>query len=136
MQGNMIASPNAPSYYPDVSSTLPAWRNTLTHFIVVESWSDGMSREAIDVVYRDITYNKTDPLRQLSPETGAYFNEPDSFEPRWQEAFFGENYGRLRKIKEKYDPKNVLWCQRCVGSEALEEQPNGQLCRPGGGYDS
>jgi hypothetical protein len=125
----MIASPNTPSYYPDVSSVLPAWRNTLTHFIVVESWRDGIPREAIQAVYSDITYNKTELLRKLSPETGAYFNEPDSFEPNWQKAFFGENYGRLRKIKEKYDPKNVLWCLRCVGSEALEEQLDGRLCQ-------
>ncbi|KAJ4377988.1 hypothetical protein N0V83_000818 [Neocucurbitaria cava] len=126
--GHMIAHPDAPTYYPDVISMNPAWRNTIAHLIVVEGWQDGMPQSIIDAVYDDITYNKTEALRKLSPETGAYFNEPDSYEPEWQQAFFGEHYDRLRSIKEKYDPYNVFWCRRCVGSEALIEQPDGRLC--------
>lgn len=124
----MIASPNDPSYYPEVISMNPAWRNTLTHFIPILTWRDGISRSLIDTVYRDITVNKTQPLRDLSPETGAYFNECDSYEPEWQEAFWGKNYAKLKAIKKKVDPKNVLWCRHCVGSEALEEQEDGRLC--------
>lgn len=126
--GHMIAHPDTPTYYPDVISMNPAWRNTIAHLIVVEGWQDGMPQSIIDAVYDDITYNKTEALRKLSPETGAYFNEPDSYEPEWQQAFFGEHYDRLRSIKEKYDPHNVFWCRRCVGSEALIEQPDGRLC--------
>lgn len=125
----MIASPDTPSYYPGASSVNPVWRNTLSHFIIVESWFDGMPRAMIDATYQDITKNKVQALRELSPETGAYFNEPDSYEPEWQEAFFGQNYGRLLGVKRKYDPKNVLWCRRCVGSEALVEKKDGSLCR-------
>lgn len=127
----MIASPNTPSYYPSVISMNPAWRNTLTHFIVVEGWPDGIARPAVESVYRDVTA-KAQKLRDLSPETGAYFNEPDSYEPEWQHAFFGENYGKLKKIKEKYDPETVLWCRRCVGSEALVEETDGKLCAASG----
>lgn len=126
----MIAHPEEPTYYPSAISMNPAWRDTLVHFIVVEGWPDGISQPLIDSVYRDITANKTEPLRKLSPETGAYFNECDSYEPEWQEAFFGKNYARLREIKEKFDPGNVLWCRRCVGSEALVEKEDGRLCRP------
>jgi len=113
----------------------PAWRRTLAHFIVVETWRDGIAQDLIRKVYDDITYNKTEPLRKLSPDTGAYFNEADSYEPEWQNAFFGKHYKRLKEIKEKYDPKNVLWCRRCVGSEALVEQNDGTLCKPRGGYE-
>lgn len=112
----------------------PAWRNTLVHLIVVSSWSDGMSQTLIDSVYHDITYNKTEALRKLSPDTGAYFNEADSYEPRWQQAFFGEHYPRLLEVKRKYDPGNVLWCRRCVGSEALSEMSDGNLCALGYGH--
>ncbi|CAO2647653.1 Nn.00g085750.m01.CDS01 [Neocucurbitaria sp. VM-36] len=126
--GHMIAHPDAPTYYPDVISMNPAWRNTVTHLVIVEGWRDGMPLPVIDAVYQDITYNKTESLRKLSPETGAYFNEADSYEPEWQRAFFGEHYDRLISIKEKYDPHKVLWCRRCVGSEALIEQPDGRLC--------
>lgn len=107
----------------------PAWRNTLTHLVVVSSWPDGTAQSIIDSVYADITHNKTEALRQFSPDTGAYFNEGDSCEPEWQQAFFGENYAWLKRIKEKYDPRNVLWCWKCVGSEALVEQPDGRLCK-------
>ncbi|KAJ4299023.1 hypothetical protein N0V90_004267 [Kalmusia sp. IMI 367209] len=125
--GHMIASPDTPSYYPSAISMNPVWRNTLTHFIVVEGWPDGIAQPVIDSVYRDVT-SKVQKLRDLSPETGAYFNEPDSYEPEWQHAFFGENYERLKEAKEKYDPENVLWCRRCVGSEALVEEASGRLC--------
>ena len=107
----------------------PAWRNTLVHLIVVSGWPDGIPRPLIDAVYNDITQKKTAALRKLSPDTGAYFNEADSYEPEWQKSFFGEHYGELKAIKKKYDPENVLWCRRCVGSEALVEQADGGLCR-------
>lgn len=128
----MIASPNEPSYYPSVISMNPAWRNALVHFIVVEGSPDGIAQPAIDSVYRDITEKKIQPLRDLSPETGAYFNEPDSYDPQWQHAFFGDNYARLEEVKRRYDPGNVLWCRRCVGSEALVERSDGRLCSAGG----
>ncbi|KAF2472525.1 FAD binding domain-containing protein [Lindgomyces ingoldianus] len=132
--GHMIASPKPPDYYPEVISMHPAWRNTLVHLIAVEGWLDGIAQSRIKAVYDDITYNKTEPLRKLSPDTGAYFNECDAFEPEWQQAFFGDNYARLRKIKGKYDPNGILWCRRCVGSEDWIEQRNGRLCRAGHNY--
>ncbi|KAF2638743.1 FAD-binding domain-containing protein [Massarina eburnea CBS 473.64] len=128
--GHMIASPNLPSYYPNSISMNPAWRKTLTHLIVVEGWPDGIAQSLIDSVYRNVT-EKVQRLRDLSPETGAYFNEPDSYEPQWQHAFFGQNYARLLEIKKKVDPGNLLWCSRCVGSEALVEAGDGRLCRSG-----
>jgi hypothetical protein len=125
----MIASPNQPSYYPEIISMNPAWRESLVHLIVAEGWQDGIAQSLIDSVYKDITA-KVQHLRDLSPETGAYFNEPDSYEPQWQHAFFGDNYAKLIQIKKKVDPYNLFWCRRCVGSEALIEQSNGKLCRP------
>lgn len=129
----MIASPKEPSYYPSVISMNPAWRNTLTHLIIAEVWPDGIAQPLIDSVYRDVT-TKAQKLRELSPETGAYFNEPDSYEPEWQHAFFGENYEKLKEVKSKYDPENILWCRRCVGSEALVEEEDERLCVAGGSY--
>ena len=126
----MIASPNTPSYYPSAISLNPAWRNTLTHLVVVEGWPDGVAQPFIDSTYRDVSA-KVQKLRELSPETGAYFNEPDSYEPEWQPAFFGEHYDKLKEVKIKYDAGNVLWCRRCVGSEALVEKIDGRLCAAG-----
>ena len=125
----MIASPDPPAYYPEVEGMTPAWRDSIVHLVYLEGWHVDADRTAIDSVYDDITRNKVQALRDLSPETGAYFNECDSFEPAWQDAFFGPNYPRLYAIKQKYDPQGVLWCNRCVGSEAWAETDGGQLCR-------
>ncbi|KAF1962711.1 FAD binding domain-containing protein [Byssothecium circinans] len=126
--GHLIASPSQPSYYPNVISMNSAWRITLTNIIIVEGWPEGIAQPLIDSVYSDVTA-KTQYLRDLSPETGAYFNEPDSYEPQWQHAFFGGSYGKLWEIKRTVDPYHLLWCRRCVGSEALVEQNDGRLCR-------
>lgn len=123
----MTASPEYPSYYPSAISMNPAWRDTLTHFIVVSTWPDWIDQQRVTDIYQSVPM-KIGKLRELSPETGAYFNEADSYEVYWQDAFFGKNYERLREIKKKYDPSNTLWCRRCVGSEALVEQENGALC--------
>ncbi|KAF2802247.1 FAD binding domain-containing protein [Mytilinidion resinicola] len=127
--GHLIAPPSNVSVDNGVN---PAWRTAITHFIVSEGWLDGMPQSLIDSVYADITENKTYALRQLAPDSGAYFNECDSYEPDWQYSFFGPNYAHLWMIKQTYDPEGVLWCRRCVGSELWVEQPGGRLCRPEG----
>jgi FAD/FMN-containing dehydrogenase len=127
--GHMIAPSSAlPSYYPSSSSLNPAWRNALVHLVVVQGWPDDTPASRVKDVYEDIT-TKTGVLRTLSPETGAYFNEANANEVDWEGSFFGQNYGSLRAIKRYVDPGDVLWCRRCVGSEALVEGDEGQLCR-------
>jgi hypothetical protein len=133
-----FAAPSAepPPYYRDHISMNPAWRNTVTHLITAQPWRDGMPQSVVQAVYRDVTHNRTQLLRDLSPGTGAYFNEADSFEPEWQTSFFGVHYPRLFDIKRRYDPDGLLWCRRCVGSEMWVEQRDGRLCRAEkkGGY--
>lgn len=124
--GHMVGSSVTPAYYPDVQSLNPAWRDALVHLVVVEGWRDGSSQAVIDAVHADVTV-KTQMLRALSPDAGAYFNEADSQEPVWQTSFFAGHYGRLLKIKRKIDPESVLWCRKCVGSEVYVEQ-DGRLC--------
>ena len=91
-----------------------------------------------------------EPLKKLTPNSGAYINEvcgsslsmsPSQlshandctqgflFEKEWQKTFWGDNYERLLKIKKKVDPKNVLVCFPCVGSEGWKQNEDGRLCR-------
>jgi hypothetical protein len=56
-------------------------------------------------------------LRAVAPATGAYFNECDYFQTDWQQAFWGENYPRLRAIKQRYDPDGLFTVHHGVGSE-------------------
>ena len=56
-------------------------------------------------------------IRKLLPRVGSYVWETDFFQPNWQEAFWGENYPRLRAIKDKYDPEGLFFLHHGVGSE-------------------
>jgi hypothetical protein len=58
-------------------------------------------------------------IRDATPGAGAYVNEADYFEPNWQRSFWGENYEKLIKIKEKFDPTGMFSCHHCVGSGGL-----------------
>ena len=56
-------------------------------------------------------------LRVAAPDTGAYVNECDYFQPDWQRAFWGPNYPRLARIKRRYDPDGLFTVHHGVGSE-------------------
>ena len=58
-----------------------------------------------------------DEIRKLLPRVGSYVWETDFFQPNWQEAFWGENYARLRAVKDKYDPEGLFFLHHGVGSE-------------------
>lgn len=127
----------------------PAWRESVVHLITTQSWDDTLSYASATKAIHDMTFKRGYALRELAPDTGAYFNEVRShisfmqftfnalidfgqanqYEPNWQWSFWGPNYPRLYAIKQKYDPDGLLWCHKCVGSEAWSERKNGTLCR-------
>jgi FAD/FMN-containing dehydrogenase len=57
-------------------------------------------------------------LRAAAPETGAYVNECDYFQQDWQKAFWGPNYPRLSRIKQRWDPDGLFTVHHGVGSES------------------
>lgn len=56
-------------------------------------------------------------LRRVAPEAGSYVSESDYFERDWQRSFWGANYGRLRAVKDLYDPDGLFFVHHGVGSE-------------------
>ena len=58
-----------------------------------------------------------EPLRALLRSPASYVSESDYFEPDWRRAFWGPNYARLARIKQKYDPDGVFFAHHMVGSE-------------------
>ncbi len=113
------------------SGVNPAWRQTYVHNIVARGWAPGSSNATIQAVYEDITYNKTQAMKELAPDTGCYMNEADRFDSNYPQDFYGKHFGRLSQIKWQYDPQSVFYCPTCVGSEMWTVQGNGQLCRGG-----
>jgi FAD/FMN-containing dehydrogenase len=59
-----------------------------------------------------------DALRKVAPDAGAYVSESDFFQQRWQDAYWGANYPKLLKIKQRYDPDGLFTVRHGVGSEA------------------
>lgn len=58
-----------------------------------------------------------DALYELVPDAGSYVSESDYFHKHWQRAFWGSNYSRLKKAKERYDPMGLFTVHHGVGSE-------------------
>ena len=58
-----------------------------------------------------------DEIRKLLPRVASYVWETDYFQPNWQDAFWGDNYPRLRAVKDKYDPDGLFFLHHGVGSE-------------------
>jgi FAD/FMN-containing dehydrogenase len=58
------------------------------------------------------------PLLELSSKPASYVWETDYFEPNWQTAFWGDNYARLKSVKDRYDPDGLFFVHHGVGSEA------------------
>jgi FAD/FMN-containing dehydrogenase len=56
-------------------------------------------------------------LLRVAPDAGSYVSESNYFNPRWQTAYWGENYARLRAVKAKYDPDGLFFVHNGVGSE-------------------
>ncbi|KAI1376433.1 FAD-binding domain-containing protein [Hypoxylon crocopeplum] len=107
----------------------PAWRDAVVHFYVSSGWSGSLPYPEIQQATDDMTNNKGAALRRLEPNTGAYYNEADTYEPEWQKSFWGSNCKKLLAIKQKYDPDSLLWCPRCAGSEYWFESLDGKLCK-------
>jgi hypothetical protein len=60
-------------------------------------------------------------LRRIVPRAGSYVSESNYFNRRWQSAFWGKNYSRLRAIKSRYDPTGLFYVHHGVGSELWRE---------------
>lgn len=79
---------------------------------------------------QDVLTNVVMPkIEAATPGGGEYLNEANFEQNWWQENFYGQNYGRLREIKDSLDPTGILYSRTAVGSEDWVQDAQGRLCR-------
>ena len=57
----------------------------------------------------------------------AYLNSIEDTVMNWQKAYYGDNYKRLMKIKETWDPDRFWWFPQAIGESGAEAPIDGQL---------
>lgn len=106
-----------PLLYKNTKSTsaTPAWREAIWSLGADGFWDWNSTLQTREQKVDELKY-MTGLLEDLSPGSGAYSPEANPFTKDWQEAWWGqENYGKLLKLKKKYDPQGLLHCWKCVG---------------------
>lgn len=118
--GGSRSRPFAYAYGPaDSTSTGPAWRNSVALLSTTTEWplkSSMAERQALAWLLVEAS-ERAASLAPVRDGGGAYPNEAHPWVNDWQDAFWGANYGKLLALKQQWDPKSLLSCWHCVGSE-------------------
>jgi len=112
------------------NAILPAFRKMHSMCVVVWNWNDTASWDQQFAGTRSVT-TLTNRLAKIAPETGAYLNEADAFDPNWKRNFYGVNYDRLLRVKDKWDPDQMLYGTTAVGGDRWVTVDGGRLCPQG-----
>ena len=103
------------------TSVTPAWRQAVSHFVL--TGSEASPADNTKEGYAHAMQRATElmqPLRDVTPNSGAYWNESDMNEPNWEHTFWGDNYAALKEIKAKYDPHRMFRVWNGVGGTRPE----------------
>ncbi|KAE8146052.1 hypothetical protein BDV25DRAFT_163280 [Aspergillus avenaceus] len=111
-----IVGPVLYNYTANSTSATPAWRSAIWELGSGTAWAWNSTLETREQKIAGLQ-NMTATLEKITPGSGAYSNEANPFTEDWQEAWWGDNYAPLLNIKNKYDPKRLLNCWKCVGWE-------------------
>jgi len=108
--------------YGTKTAVAPALRNAIMTITCYVGYAAGTSRQDL-VDKMDIWANTT--LKPLGVNHFVYWNEPQHnfvSNKDWQTSYWGSvaAYEKLRAVKRRYDPFNVLTCYQCVGWEDIE----------------
>ncbi|KAJ7605971.1 hypothetical protein DFH06DRAFT_1384643 [Mycena polygramma] len=109
----ILLAPPASYAYQGGTSVTDAWRTSIYHVTAVTSWAWNATAAQKQAAYKSAS-NAIDNLRRITPDA-AYLNEADVYEPNHEVSFWGSHYQELLKIKQKYDPRQLLDCWHCVG---------------------
>jgi hypothetical protein len=124
---NVGSSPRH-STYPD-NAVLPAWRDAISHCIVVGPWDWTVPRSVMLSRQAELTNVITPALDAATPGSGTYLNEANFEQADWKTQFYGSKYNRLRAVKQKYDPDYLFYAATAVGSDQWTMDGQGRLCK-------
>jgi hypothetical protein len=116
---------------PKVDNAIhPSWRNA-SSFVITNLFMTGNETWVVKKERENYNTNVLGQrLRDVSPAGASYVNEGDLYEPDWQQAYWGSNYARLLRIRQKYDPNCVFYTQTTPGTEAWSVIDYGtKLCK-------
>ncbi|KAF2849814.1 FAD binding domain-containing protein [Plenodomus tracheiphilus IPT5] len=117
-----------PSGAPD-NAVIPAWRKTITQLQMITNWDSTAPWADMEAAQARLTNEFVPKIEAITPGSGSYMNEADFRQPNWQSTFFGSNFNRLSAIKKKYDPENMFYILKGVGSDAWTVSRDGRMCR-------
>jgi hypothetical protein len=118
---NVSKTPSSPN------AALPAWRDMLIYLESQQFWNFTIPYTTMAAQADVMTNTVMPPMQALS--NGAYMNEADFQNPQWKKDYYGDNYEKLRRVKKRYDPKDLFYATTAVGSDAWKVADDGRLCR-------
>lgn len=121
---NMYHQRPAEQEHKGINSVNPAFRNEESQMVIISPVAEE-TPAGWEAAVENITNKIMAPLREITPNGGAYGNEADIAEPNWQQSFWGDNYPRLLQIKQKYDPGMLFYVHHGVGTEGWAIDDNG-----------
>ena len=131
-EGVMLAGSSAnygkPARAAD-NSVLPAWRGAMIQQQLITNWNSTAPWADMEAAQQKMTNELMPKFEAITPGSGSYLNEADFQQKNWKSTFFGENYEKLKAIKKKYDPKDVFYILKGVGSDAWNISEGGRMCR-------
>lgn len=113
---------------PD-NAVLPAWRSTITQLQMITNWNSTAPWADMEAAQKKMTEEFMPKIEAVTPGSGSYMNEADFRQERWQDVFFGQNFKKLDDVKRKYDPENVFYILKGVGSDRWSVAKDGRMCR-------
>lgn len=87
------------------------WRGGHYVSTIKLQWTDAGKR---DEVMGFIARCKAELLPHAIQQKAAYLNYIDGTVLGWQEAYYGDNYPRLQRVKTAWDPANFFWNMQSV----------------------
>ena len=104
------------------TSVHPIWASGRTVMSYGVDWPNNATNAEKKRLKQELVEVSLELGKIVGPDGGTYVNEANPYEPDWKNVFWGEkNYKRLERTKRRIDPRNLLVCNRCVGTDVIYE---------------